>query len=808
MIARLIVLAVAAVVVAGAILGKQSTQTAIGEPPPSKTADVVPAGDPSLCAGSDALACADAIEESLARGTASKQNEVLSTPLAELSSAHTAAIFAGRSISGPQSPPLPKSARDLIDNRLMRIDSSGRVQVFAEARRSVDEVAAAVREGGGTIEREEHAHGIVQAWVPIEGLAPLSSSDALDSVRLPDYGFVSTGSVNSQADSLLGVANARAAYGVSGSGVRVGVISDGVQGIASSQGSGDLPPVNTSTCNEVAQSPSGAGAGAEGTAMLEIVHDLAPGAELWFGHWGFGFTGTIFDFLDAVNCLALNTDVVVDDVYFLNQGPYNGGSAVSVNAAFALNTATNRIKGYFNAVGNSALEHYQGTYVDSINVFPPISGLHVFGPVPFVTSDQYGVGQDIANNTWLPNGESMCLFLQWNDAWGGSINDYDLELWSLDLFNSGNPNFVVAGSSGNQNGTQNPTEQLCFTNNMASGFFGAVIIEFANEQVRTFDMFLRCTICAPLPDGDFGQPYFNYNTWCSSVPNNSDATAGVVGVAAIDAADPGINDREPYSSCGPTNDGRLKPELTALDGISVTANGGFFTPFYGTSAAAPHVGAIAALILDCTPGLTDEQLRDRLFNHADDLGAPGDDNFYGNGRIDVANALSKGNCLPTPTPTTTNTPTATQTPTTTPTSTPKNLADDTDGDTITNDVDDNDDDDGCTDAQETGLVATMGGLRDPHNFWDFFDVPTGGSLMRDGAVASPDIFGVLSRFNSSGDPGMDPLTTPGAAPTYHTAYDRGGVVGANPWNLGAANGSIAATDIFAVLSQFNHSCQS
>ena len=163
----------------------------------------------------------------------------------------------------------------------------------------------------------------------------------------------------------MGVANARNVYGVDGSGVRVGVISDGVQGIASSQGSGDLPSVNTTTCNEVAQSPSAAGAGAEGTAMLEIVHDLAPGAELWFGHWGFGFTGTVFDFLDAVNCLALNTDVVVDDIYFLNQGPYNGGSAVSVNAAYALNTPGNRIKGYFNAVGNSALEHYQGTYRDS-----------------------------------------------------------------------------------------------------------------------------------------------------------------------------------------------------------------------------------------------------------------------------------------------------------------------------------------------------------------------------------------------------------------------------------------------------------
>jgi hypothetical protein len=248
----------------------------------------------------------------------------------------------------------------------------------------------------------------------------------------------------------------------------------------------------------------------------------------------------------------------------------------------------------------------------------------------------------------------------------------------------------------------------------------------------------------------------------------------------------------------------LKPEITALDGVQVTGNGEFGSPFYGTSAAAPHAGAIAALVLDCTPGLTDEQLRNRLFNHADDLGGPGDDQVFGNGRIDVAGSLTKGGCSPpTPTPTNTHTPTVTQTATVTPSPTTKNLAGDTDGDTVTNDVDDNDDNDGCTDSQETGLVATAGGLRDPHNFWDFFDVPAPG---RDGAIASADLFAVLGRFGSTGDPGIDPLSAPGPAPEYHTAFDRGSVVGANPWNIGPADGSIAAADIFAVLGQLNHSC--
>ncbi len=41
---------------------------------------------------------------------------------------------------------------------------------------------------------------------------------------------------------------------------------------------------------------------------------------------------------------------------------------------------------------------------------------------------------------------------------------------------------------------------------------------------------------------------------------------------------------------------------------------------------------------------------------------------------------------------------------------------------------------------------------------------------------------------------------------HHTAYDRGPLVGPDPWDLGPANGSIAASDIFAVIVQLGHTC--
>src|SRR5204863_4618952 len=48
---------------------------------------------------------------------------------------------------------------------------------------------------------------------------------------------------------------------------------------------------------------------------------------------------------------------------------------------------------------------------------------------------------------------------------------------------------------------------------------------------------------------------------------------------------------------------RQKPDITAADGVSVTGAGGFGISFFGTSAAAPHAAAIAALLKSANPAL-------------------------------------------------------------------------------------------------------------------------------------------------------------------------------------------------------------
>jgi Tol biopolymer transport system component len=132
---------------------------------------------------------------------------------------------------------------------------------------------------------------------------------------------------------------------------------------------------------------------------------------------------------------------------------------------------------------------------------------------------------------------------------------------------------------------------------------------------------------------------------------------------------------------------------------------------------------------------------------------------------------------------------------------------DLDGDEGCNFFDSDDDADGCSDVAEAGTDPMDGGMRDELNFWDFFDVPSGPSLLRDGAVSGPDFFAILGRIGSSGNPAIDPRSTPDAAPAYHTAYDRSSPPpGGEVWDSGAADGTVAGTDLFLLLAQFGHEC--
>jgi hypothetical protein len=571
----------------------------------------------------------------LRRPLPGEKNQRLSWEISRLARADKEARALGGEVTALYSSGLDENLQLMVRERLLRIDGDGRVQVYVVSAGDSDSTARDVRGLGGEVQRLDPAAGLIQAEVPIKELEALGSRASVRFVRSPDYAVLQAGSATTQGDAILKAVQTRTNWTVDGTGVRVGVISDGVGGLGTSQASGDLGPVNTTTCNVIPGSDPQL-SGSEGTAMLEIVHDLAPGAELWFGHFWTGTT--VLDFNAAVDCLALNTDVVVDDVGFFNVGPYDGTSVISANTSTELDNNANRIRVYSTSVGNSAERHYQEAYV-------ACSGgtEHQFQATGS-TADQGAFGPRCDTPLFVPAGGMIRLFLEWNDPFGASCNDYDMYLYGHDTAN------LITSSFAEQSCFQNPVEAIVWQNTGGDTLVDVVIDNFQGLQdPRTFDLF---TLGA----------FPNFVTPGSSVSNQSDAGGGVISVGAIHASDPGNDTIASYSSLGPTNDGRTKPDVTAIDCVSITGAGGFPNPFCGTSAAAPHIAGIAALLLHCRPALKSGEpgdnpsadrtaLRNGILNFAVGLGAPGVDNVYGSGRADAL-ATANSICAPaTPTPT-------------------------------------------------------------------------------------------------------------------------------------------------------------
>ena len=139
---------------------------------------------------------------------------------------------------------------------------------------------------------------------------------------------------------------------------------------------------------------------------------------------------------------------------------------------------------------------------------------------------------------------------------------------------------------------------------------------------------------------------------------------------------------------------------------------------------------------------------------------------------------------------------------------------DSDGDTILNGDDPDDDNDGCTDVQEADSIPALGGQRNPHNYWDFYDTPAGMPPARDKVVNIIDIGAVVLRFATVSDPPptkeeafAQAFTPPTDLTSYHAAFDRGGPIpGENLWNLQPPDGTINIIDIGAMVIQFSHTC--
>ncbi len=365
--------------------------------------------------------------------------------------------------------------------------------------------------------------------------------------------------------------------------------------------------------------------------MLEIINDLAPGAQLFFAT---AFNG---EASMAANILALaanpnNCDIIVDDVTYFAEGVFQDDVI-----AQAVNTVTAAGALYFSSAGNSGNLNdgtsgvWEGDFVDG-GTLASVSGgrVHDFGG---------GVVGDTINAT---GGGTRPITLKWSDPLGASNNDYDLFILNAAL------TAVIASSTNSQTGSQDPFENI--SNNAMAPVFspGNRIVILRRTGAATRALHLNSNR-GRLAIGTAGQTY-GHNAAGSAfgVAQVDIATAGggvftggaanPVRVTSSDGPrrifyDPSGNAITPGNILFGTNGGQVlqKPDIAAAACNVTTVPG--FNPFCGTSAAAPHAAAIAALLLSFNNALTPAQIRTALTSSALDIEAAGTDRDSGAGIV-------------------------------------------------------------------------------------------------------------------------------------------------------------------------------
>ena len=494
------------------------------------------------------------------------------------------------------------------------------------------DVVTRIRALGGTVVNSVPRYRSIRARLPLSAVEPLATLDAVRSIRRADevttHGQqektnTSEGDVAHRADW------ARATHDVDGSGIGIGVVSDGVESLAARQASGDLPALVKVLAEQ-------AGEGDEGTALLEIVHDLAPGAELYFAT-GHGGQAQLAANIEAL-CDA-GAHVIVDDVYYPLEAAFQDDIVTQ-----GINAATADGCFHFSAAGNAGNLNdgtsgvWEGDYAAG-------SPLTVNGEAAGVRHD---FGGGVVENRVTRRGDGFIL--QWADPLGASASDYDLFVVDAE-------GEVLASSTNTQDGTQDPIESIPSDALPAESIDGPPV-RVVVLKVSGADRYLRLdTLEGRLAIATAGQS------------SRHSGSAHAISVAAVDVRTAGgaggvfdgTESVESFSSDGPRRlffqpDGTpitpddfsatgglvlQKPDLAAADGVSTATPP--FNPFYGTSAAAPHAAAIAALMLQAwgdPATVTLAELRTAMTESALDIELPGVDRDSGAGIVMAARAVA------------------------------------------------------------------------------------------------------------------------------------------------------------------------
>lgn len=508
-----------------------------------------------------------------------------------------------------------------------------------------------------------------------------------------------SGATVSEGDGQLRAVEARSGFNVDGSGVTVGILSDSFdQATEAADGSGpvathaaedvatgDLPgpgnPCGNATPVNVLENDSEEAPADEGRGMAQIVHDLAPGANLAFAsafNGPFSFAGNIERLARPVPEGGAGAQVIADDVAYLEEPFFQDGPI-----AVAANRVTAAGADYFSAAGNDNLIDGEGHDIASWEA----PGFRNPGSCP-AGSPVYagnrcmdfapGTGTDRGFEITVEPEATLIVDLQWAQPWFGVKTDLDAYLLKggIEVAESEYPN--------TDPGLQEPVEVLSWTNPSST--------ELATVELAINRCEVACGIARALAHptelggtagGDSGTPRLKFallenggGVSKTEYPESKEGdtvgptifghagSAGAIGVGAV----PFLSNSEPeeYSSRGPVThyfgpvastspapklpspETLSKPDIAATDCGRTTffASFGAFFPgeelawrFCGTSAAAPHAAAVAALMRQANPGLSPAQLRSGLASTARSVGSFGAD-AVGGGLVDAFHALA------------------------------------------------------------------------------------------------------------------------------------------------------------------------
>ena len=446
---------------------------------------------------------------------------------------------------------------------------------------------------------------LMRVLVPTASLRAVSELPSVAFVRRPHR-------PHAQQTFSEGLARIRAlehhAAGAKGQGVKVAIIDGGFKG--AKQLPQDLPARRW--YRDYTGQGIYAGEDAHGTACAEIVHDVAPQAELYLYK--------VEDIVDLENakdrCIQNGIAIVNYSANWVEEGFGDGRGIICdiVNDA-----ADNGIL-WVNAVGNYARKHYAGFWRDS-----DADNRHNFA-----------VGDDMMNLD-AKAGTAIRVTLTWDD-WPVATQDYDLYLYYQDALG----NIKKVGKSTDVQGWGGaPVEFIEYVAEQ-EGTYGISVVRGPETQPKDLRSWL-VGILLHMDAGEEAQPKklrvwswhhdIEYPVAAGSIAIPADAR-GALGVGAIHHDYWDLDLLENYSSRGPTADGRIKPDLVAPAGVTTVSYGE--NGFGGTSAAAPHVAGAAALLKSANPSLSRDDLWQALVEAAVDLGPPGKDDSTGYGKLVLA----------------------------------------------------------------------------------------------------------------------------------------------------------------------------